>query len=214
MPNIARIRSMIAKGLSDADIAIQLQEEARVGSGLEPDSPKRTFQALAATMHRAVREDRAVAAREVLDLLALFRRFLDERERTGEGLNNDSALLARLAKVTVAHTDIETAYAHLHRDMSCLSKSAKILSQPEKEVRVETEKRYLRNVETHPVICCAPVASALADVLEVLSQLTESSSNYSKLFSSEVMQPAMPLLLVYRPTWRELLTPPSFPTNR
>ena len=57
----------------------------------------------------------------------------------------------------------------------------------------------------YPVICCARAASAVADVLEVLYQVLGEQAHYAGLFTSEALQPALPLLIVYRPTWRELL---------
>jgi len=204
MPDIARIRTMIAAGKHNADIAAQLQQEARNDTGLGLDDSSRTFRALAATMHRAVRDDRTVAAKETLVLLKLFRRFWEEIAARGDAPNVENATLTRLRDVTPAPT-VSKAYEQLHDDMLQLSRPVKGLTSEEQHVRREVESRYLRQVGAHPVICCARAASAVAGTLEVLYQVLSEQAHYAGLFTQEVLQPALPLLLVHRPTWRELM---------
>lgn len=204
MSDIARIRTLIAAGKSDADIAEHLQREARKADNFGTDDPGRTFGALARTMHRAVRDDRPVAAKEALVLLDFFRRFWEEIAARGDVPSVESAVVTRLAKVVSAPT-VGKAYERLHEDMLQLSKPAKGLNPGQKRARAEVESRYLRQVGQHSVICCAKVASAVADVCEVLYQVLSEQTHYEELFSRAVFQPAMPLLLVHRPTWREIL---------
>jgi hypothetical protein len=204
MPEIARIRSMIAAGEHNADIAAHLQQEARNDTGLRMDDSGRTFRALATTMHRAVLDDRTVAAKETLVLLGLFRRFWEEIAARGDALNVENATLTRLSEVARAAT-VGKSFEKLHDDMLQLSKPVKGLNLEEQESRKEAEKHYLRQVGEHPVICCAKVASAVADSIEVLYHVLGEQAQYAGLFTQEVLQPALPLLLVYRPTWRELL---------
>jgi hypothetical protein len=204
MPDIARIRTLIATGKHNADIAAQLQQEARNDPGLKMDDSSRTFRALAATMHRAVLDERTVASKETLVLLNLLRRFWEEVAARGDVPNVESATLTRLAEVAPA-TTVGKAYEQLHEDMLQLSRPVKGLNSAERLVRKDVESRYLRQMGGHPVICCATAASAVADVLEVLYQVLGEQTHYAGLFTQEALQPALPLLQVYRPTWREIL---------
>jgi hypothetical protein len=195
---------MIASGKHNADIAAQLQQEARNDTGIGMDDASRTFRALATTMHRAVLDDRTVASQETLVLLSLFRRFWEEVAARGDAPKVESATLTRLTDVMPAPT-VGKAYEQLYDDMLQLSKPVTMLTSEEQQVRRAVESRYLRQVGTHPVICCARAASAIADTLEVLYQVLSEQAHYAGLFTQEVFQPALPLLLVHRPTWRELL---------
>lgn len=204
MLDIARIRTLIAAGKHDADIAAQLQREARTNGAPGADDPGRTLNALVKTMHRAVLEDRTVAAKETLVLLGMFRCIWEEIAARGDVPTVENATLIRLTDVSPAPS-VGKAYERLHEDMLQLSKPVKDLNPAEQAARAKVEGRYLRQIGEHPVICCARAASAVADVCDVLYQVLGEQPQYQVLFTPQMLQPAVPLLLVHRPTWRELL---------
>jgi hypothetical protein len=204
MTEIARIRELISEGKSDADIAAQLWVEARDVDNLGWDHPGSTFRSLATTLHRAVMEDRVVGAGEVLALLGLFRLFWEEVSACGDVPKVERATCERLAAVVPAPT-VSAAFVQLHADMVQLAVAKEGLSAEQQRSRAFVERRYLRQVGRHPVICCARAGSAVADATDVLFQALGAQAHYRQLFLPEVLQPCVPLLLVHRPTWSELL---------
>lgn len=212
MHDISRIRALIAEQKSDAEIAAQLQAEDRDADNLGWDNPFRTFRCLALTMHRAVAEDRAVSAKEVMVQLELFRRFWEEIVACGDTARVEKVVLQKLSVVAPA-PKTSTAYMHLHADMSLLSTAKQALPAVHQGAREKAEGRYLRQVGRHPVICCARAASAVADASDILMQVLGSQAHYRDLFTPEVLQPCAILLMTHHPTWAELLAEVAAPAG-
>jgi hypothetical protein len=204
MINIARIRQLINEGKSDAEIDVLLENETPAGANLGWSNPTRTFHSLAATMRRALTEDRAVAAQEVLVQLELFRTIWEEVAASGEWPDSEAVVLRLLAPVTAA-TSVSEAYRKLHGDMTVLALPARTTPKAKLAQREAIEREYLRTDGAHPIVCVTRAAAAVAEVNKVLFSAFGDRPAYRELFPEAALQPCAPILLMHRPTWRELL---------
>lgn len=207
MPNIARIRQLIADGNSDLQIAAILQAEVANDNDFGWTSPSRTFQSLAATMHRTVREGRGVPAHFVLVLLDLFRTMWEELAASGDAKGAEEVVLRLLTPVAPAGT-VSEAYIRLRDDMSRLTVSARRTREEDRAAREAVERRYHRAVGPDTVICLAQAAAVIADVNKTLFSTFCDKPGFSELFPDATLQPCTTLLLAYYPTWSELLAEP------
>lgn len=204
MANIARIRQLIADGKSDLEIAAVLHAEVANDNDFGWTSPSRTFQSLAATMHRTVRDGRAVPAHFVLVLLGLFRTMWEELAARGDAKGSEAVVLRMLASVAPAGT-VSQAYMRLQDDMSRLAVSARRTQERDQPARAAAERRYLHTVGGESVICLANAAAVVAEVNKTLFSTFGGEPGFSELFPEASLQPCTTLLLAYYPTWSELL---------
>lgn len=204
MANIARIRQLINEGKTDAEIDAVLLAETPAGAGMGWTNPTRTFHSLAATMRRALAEDRAVAAQEVLIQLELFRTIWEEVAASGDWQDSEAVVMRMLSPVAPA-ASVSEAYRKLHDDMSVLAVPARATPEEQLGRRAATERTYQRTAGKHPVICVARAAAAVAEVNKVLFSAFGAKPAYRDLFPDTALQPCVLLLLRHRPTWRELL---------
>jgi len=204
MNDISRIRTLTTAGKPLTGTATQHQQASGAPNNIGPSHPGGLFRSLALTMQRAVEQGRTVCPGEVSILLQLFGRFWGAVEASNEGAAAESATQARFAKITSTKS-VRDAYAQLCDDMLQLSQPPTKLSPSGREIRAEVEERYALTVGNHSVVCCAGVASAVADALNLLFETLGELPQYRELFPSELLRPCVPLLLTQRPTWAELL---------
>lgn len=207
MPNIARIRQLIADGKTDLEISAVLEADVANDSDFGWTSPTRTFHSLAATMHRASREGRGVPAHYVVVLLDLFRTIWEELAANGDAKGSEEVVLRMLAGVVPAET-VSDAYIRLRDDMSRLALSVRRTRAEDLTARAAAEGRYHRQVGQHAVVCLAHVAAVIADVNKTLFSTFCDKPGFRELFTDATLQPCATLLLAYYPTWQELLAEP------
>lgn len=204
MDNVRRIRELISAGKSDADIVAALRAARDDDDDLGWSNPNRMLRGLAATMRRAVNDDRAVGAHEVVKLLELFRTLWEEVVANDDVAKVNEVALRILGDVTSADS-VGKAYVQLHDDMTALARPLRQLDEKGREARARVETRYLREVAGNPVICPARVGLAVADLSEAIFRLLDDDSRYRHILTADVLRPCLELTIVHRPRWVELL---------
>ncbi|MYM92437.1 hypothetical protein [Duganella vulcania] len=167
------------------------------------NSPRAMFRSLALTMRRCVEQECPVDANELVLLLDLFRTLWEEIVANGDlAVAHDLALKPLLA---VREGDrVSSIYEALYDDAVRLVRPPPT-TPGELGRRKEVAARYGKVVGKTPVICMARAAEAVAEASLVLYTALGQAHRYQVLFTADVLEPLISVLVMPRQPWSTVL---------
>jgi hypothetical protein len=204
---VAAIRALIKDGKTDAEIESLIGDSPlNRGAGQDFGSTEGAFKALSNTLHRAVDSQCPVSAHEMYAVLGYFRTVWEEVVANGDKPKVDAACESAFAAIA-PNMPVAKAYQQLVDDAEVLMLPVDGLTESDRELRADVQKRYLLRVDNKHVICLAKASAAVIDALAAVFTILGADGRYQELSSNEAIANARctVILVMPRPTWATLM---------